>query len=146
MATQRDLDADSVLAIAIRMPNVLAASATMADLRRHLASDHVHVALVVADGGELLACVTRSDLQQAADRDEAAPVDGLGRLEGRVVPWTATSDEVAARMASAGVRRVAVVDDRGRLVGLVCRKRSGSGFCTDEGVAARQAERRSRPA
>lgn len=40
-------------------------------------------------------------------------------------------------MTRAGQRRLAVIDDDSqRLLGLLCLKRSRTGFCTDEGVAA----------
>ena len=35
----------------------------------------------------------------------------------------------------------AVVDETGVLVGLVCRKRSGEGYCTDAGIRSKRAER-----
>ena len=35
-------------------------------------------------------------------------------------------------------RRVAVVDDRGLLVGLVCLKRHGNGFCSIEDIERRR--------
>jgi hypothetical protein len=44
-------------------------------------------------------------------------------------------------MVAAGRRRVAVVTDGGRLVGLLCLKRSGRGFCSDAGIRARAEER-----
>ena len=40
-------------------------------------------------------------------------------------------------MLAAGGRRLAVVDHRLRLLGLLCLKRSGLGFCSDRDVAAR---------
>ena len=43
-------------------------------------------------------------------------------------------------MRSHGRRRLAVVDRSGHLLGLLCLKRSGRGFCSDAGVAARAAE------
>jgi len=48
---------------------------------------------------------------------------------------------VSRAMEETGRRRLAVVDPGGRLAGLLCRKRSGRGFCSDEGVAARAADR-----
>lgn len=140
MTAEHLVGADSVLAIAIRVPSVVSSTASLRDLRRQLASDHVHLALVVDDDGVLRACVTDDDLRDL-DRDDDAGVVGVGTLEGRVVAATARRAEVESEMARLGVRRLAVVDDEGRLVGLVCRKRSGTGFCTDEGVASRQAER-----
>jgi len=41
-------------------------------------------------------------------------------------------------MQRTGRRRLAVVDGEGRLVGLLCLKASGSGFCSNEDVASRK--------
>ena len=41
-------------------------------------------------------------------------------------------------------RRLAVVDEDGSLAGLLCLRRDGRGFCTDEGIRARVAARTSR--
>jgi hypothetical protein len=38
-------------------------------------------------------------------------------------------------------RRLAVVDCSGRLLGLLCRKNSGTGYCSDEGIRQRAAKR-----
>jgi len=46
-------------------------------------------------------------------------------------------------MQAAGQRRAAVVDGDGLLLGLLCLKHHGGGFCTDAGVASRRAARRS---
>jgi hypothetical protein len=40
-------------------------------------------------------------------------------------------------MRRAGRRRLAVTSEDGRLLGLLCLKASGRGFCSDEDVAAR---------
>jgi hypothetical protein len=39
-------------------------------------------------------------------------------------------------------RRLAVVDHTGRLLGLLCLKHDGRGYCTDEGIRARATEAR----
>lgn len=39
-------------------------------------------------------------------------------------------------------RRLAVIDDHGMLLGLLCLKRTGLGFCSDTDVQARADERR----
>jgi hypothetical protein len=44
-------------------------------------------------------------------------------------------------MVRSGRRRIAVVEPDGTLVGLLCLKQSGSGFCTDAGVAAMRRSR-----
>ena len=90
----------------------------------------------------LLAVVDRADLTGAGPDEPAAP---LGTLGGRVAH---AGDDLAstwAAMADAGRRRVAVVDDAGRLLGLLCLKRHGRGFCSDAGIQARIDERAAAP-
>jgi hypothetical protein len=88
----------------------------------------------------LVAVVQREDLVGAGPE---APIWPLGRLGERVVGVDDDLAVVSREMRERGRRRVAVVDCDGRLAGLLCRKRSGQGFCSDEGVAARAAGRRS---
>lgn len=122
----------------IGFPKTCGRTTTVHQAREALRDDHVH-ALLVVDRGVLLAVVERADL---VGRAAAAPVRWLGRLSGRTVTPAADAGTVRDAMAAAGRRRLAVVDDRGGLLGLLCLKRSGAGFCTDEGVRARAAARR----
>jgi CBS domain-containing protein len=122
----------------IRFPKLCGTDTTVGQAREYLRDDHVH-ALLVVNGGVLVAVVERADLA-------GAPTWGLvwpfGRLGDRVVRADEDLASVTGRMAYRGRRRLAVVDGAGRLVGLLCRKRSGHGFCSDDGVAARAAEPR----
>jgi CBS domain-containing protein len=118
-------------------PKVCRADATVATLRDLFTDDHVHCALLV-EGGLLVDVVEPQDLLGV---DAARPARGLGRIAGRTI---APADDLTAmhgHMLDHGIRRRAVVDADGRLLGLLCLKRSGTGFCSDEGVAARAAER-----
>jgi CBS-domain-containing membrane protein len=128
----------AVTAAMIRFPKVCGTGTTVGQARDHLLDDHVHALLIVVDGGVLVAVVERTDLAGAQAHDPAWP---LGRLTGRVVGAGADLAAVTGQMAAQDRRRVAVVDDRGHLVGLLCRKRSGQGFCSDAGVEARAAAR-----
>jgi hypothetical protein len=67
-----------------------------------------------------------------------SPAAPIGRLHGRTIgPRVALAE--ARRLLDAGRRRrLAVVDDDGVLIGLLCLKRSGRGFCADSDIAARQ--------
>ena len=108
-------------------------------IRALFEDDRVHVALIVAGDGRLVTTVERSDLLAARPRTRDAAE--LGTLAGRTVrPWD-DLDVATAVLLRDGRRRLAVVDDDGRLVGLLCLKRDRSGFCSDENVAARAAER-----
>jgi CBS-domain-containing membrane protein len=100
--------------------------------------DHVHIALIVAADGRLITTIERSDLAAATAR--SGPVAGLGTLAGRTVGPSSPLDAATAALARKGRRRLAVVDHRGRLLGLLCQKRDGRGYCTDEGVRSRARE------
>ena len=121
----------------IRFPKLCDTGLTVGQAREHLLDDHVHALLVVADG-LLVAVVERDDLPGARSGD---PAWRRGRLAGRTVRAGDDLARVTREMAERERRRFAVVGDDGQLVGLLCRKRSGRGFCSDDGVAARAAER-----
>jgi hypothetical protein len=130
----------TALDIAIRTPCVLPAGCSVADVRAHLTRDHVHLALLVDPAGRLVTTLTRDDIDGVpGDR----PAAGHGRIEDRVVPPEMTEPGVRERLARLGVRRAAVVGEDGRLLGLVCAKRSGLGYCTDDGIAERRLSRSS---
>ncbi|MFD2467453.1 CBS domain-containing protein [Amycolatopsis silviterrae] len=114
----------------LRAPKVLDATATVAEVRALFEDDHVHAALVVA-GRTLLGVVERADL---AGLPEALPAYRAGRLAGRVIGPEA---DLYATWLGMPRRRLAVVDEDGELLGLLCLKRSGRGFCSDADVAAR---------
>ncbi|MCW2868525.1 MAG: hypothetical protein JWR20_2713 [Marmoricola sp.] len=124
----------------ITRPHLHPADLTVDQARAALDDAHVHLLLLVQDG-RLLGTLTRDDL--ADQHPGADPARPLARLEGRVVPAGAPLAPVTEEMAARGARRLAVVDDDGGLLGLLCLKRSGTGFCTDEGVAARSGDPRS---
>ena len=122
----------------LHAPVVLPAAATVADVRDLFVSLHVHMALLTSSGavgGRLVGTLTREDLAGAALGGPARP---LGRLEGRTVRADLAAEHARLALLENGVRRAAVVDDDGLLLGLLCLKRHGNGFCTDAGVASRR--------
>jgi hypothetical protein len=125
-------DGATVADVMLLHPKVCAAGTSVAQAREMFADDHVHALLIVAPD-VLVAVVERSDLERAHGR---APARAYGRLSGRVVAPDA--DLSATWNAMAGRRRrLAVVDPRGALLGLLCLKRSGRGFCSQADVDAR---------
>lgn len=122
-------------------PNVWPPSTTVAEVRTVFADDHVHAVLIV-EHGRLLAVLDRTDVPPddggMADR---GPAIELGTLAGRVVYDTVDLSQAHLMLAATGRRRLAVIDARRRCLGLLCLKRDGTGFCTDEDVSARQRER-----
>lgn len=107
------------------------------EARAALADPHRHMLLVV-EGGHLVGTLTRDDL--GTDAPDEHPALRYARLERRTVAPDAPLDAVHADMLAAGQRRRAVVDEDGVLLGLLCLKTSGRGFCSDAGVAARARE------
>jgi CBS domain-containing protein len=127
----------TALDVAIRAPDVLPASATAADVRTYFSnSQKVHMALVVDDGGRLLSAILRSDVGR--ELEARIPAVELGTLRGRTVTGDHPADALAAWLDDGGDRRLAVLSDEGVLLGLVCRKASRTGFCTDEDVQRRR--------
>lgn len=117
-------------------PKVSPPDTTVAEALALLADDHVH-ALLIVDAGVLLAVVERADL---AGAPPGAPVRPYGRRRGRVVGPDAELAATWEAMVAHGRRRLAVVDPDARLLGLLCLKRSGRGFCSQADVEARAAE------
>jgi CBS-domain-containing membrane protein len=131
-------DAATVLDVTVRHPTVHQINATVGEVREFLTGEHVHLVLIVDASGLLLTTIDRDDL--AADAAGDVRASEVGTLEGRTVRASLPLNDLDGVLATARTRRLAVVDDVGRLVGLVCRKRSGQGFCSDVGIGERRAE------
>lgn len=128
----------TVAEVMVRHPKLCREDATVGDIRQLFADDHVHAALIVS-GSRLVTVIERADLGlEATDSTAAAR---LGGLNGRVIAPTAPADAVLRQMIADSRRRLAVIGPDKRLLGLLCLKRSGTGFCSDENVRQRQAER-----
>jgi predicted transcriptional regulator len=119
----------------VTRPVVHQSSITVAEVRTFFEDDHVHMALLM-DGGEVVGTVERADLEAATS--ELAPAREIAALHGRTItPGIALSD-AASMMKRTGRRRLAVTTDGSTLLGLLCLKASGRGFCSDEDVATRR--------
>lgn len=105
------------------------------EIRAFLEDDHVHMALIVGTDQLLVTTIERLDLP--ARSSGRSPAAELGTLTGRTVSPSAALDAVTAALLRDRRRRLAVVDDRGRLVGLLCLKKSGTGYCSDDDVRER---------
>lgn len=121
----------------ITCPKTLPIQTTVGQARAVFDDQHVHM-LLLEHGGILHGALLRTDLLTATSSNERALA--LATLEDR----TAQPDErvaaIGERLVGSG-RRLAVVDGTGRLHGLLCLKRDRTGFCTNDGVAARARER-----
>ena len=123
--------ADAMLTTPVRHP----LSITVGEIRDFFDDDHVHAALIVGPAGYLAAVVERNDLTRSQDPSAAAVT--LGRLTGRTVIEDARLRATEQSMCATGRRRVAVIRDDGKLVGLLCLKASRTGFCSEDDVRAR---------
>lgn len=115
---------------------------TVEQARAAFGDDHVHALLIVDHCQRLHSVITRKDLDH--NSIEHALAERFGRLEGRLVAADDDAEQTRLMMMRSGVRRLAVTSSEGFLVGLLCLKRTGLGFCSDTDVAARAAERCSR--
>ena len=127
----------------ISRPKALPVRASVAEVRRILADDHVVMALLTEDG-VLRGTLLREDLPDAAP--DTAPALPWSRLTGRTVAPITPLAEVHVHLLWSGRRRLAVVNESGRLLGLVCLKRRRSGYCSDAGVEKRARTRGCAPA
>ncbi|MCD2189998.1 CBS domain-containing protein [Actinomycetospora soli] len=121
----------------LRTPKVHGPDVSVGAARVFFLDGHVH-ALLLVDRGVLVAVVEREDLEGVPD---AARARSVGVLTGRVAAPDDDLEATRQAMAARAQRRLAVVDDAGTLLGLLCLKRHGRGFCSAADVAARDAER-----
>jgi CBS domain-containing protein len=112
---------------------------TVGELRPFFEDEHVHMALIVY-AGRLLGVAERDDLEAT---DDTTPALAVASLDGRTVAPTAPLADAREAMSEAGRRRLAVTTDDSTLLGLLCLKASGSGFCSDADVDARRQGSRS---
>jgi CBS domain-containing protein len=129
-----------VVDVVVRLPKTLGQDATVAEARAAFTDDHVHM-LLLTDGGRLVGTLVLGDLVACA-ADES-PASRYATLEGRTVAPHLPAEDARQLLLASGQRRSAVVDESGRLLGLLCLKRRLTGFCSDADVAARAAERSS---
>ena len=128
---------ETVADVMVRHPKLCHEDSTVGDVRQLFADDHVHAVLIMS-GTRLLTVIDRADLGPEAT--DSAPAARLGRLSGRLTAPTAPADTALQQMIAASRRRLAVAGPDGTLLGLLCLKRSGTGFCSDENVHQRQRE------
>ena len=129
------LNGRCVLDVVVRLPKTLGPSATVAEARAALADDHVHM-LLLTEHGRLLGTLVPTDLPDSGASSAAAA--DYATLEGRTIPSHFPAEDALRLLLTTGQRRRAVIDDSGRLLGLLCLKRRLTGFCSDADVAARE--------
>lgn len=122
--------------VMISNPKTLPAHASVEHVRAVLVDDHVHMVLLT-DGATLRGTLMRADLPPALPDNALALSWAV--LSGRTIAPETPLNQVRTTLAKRSMRRLAVVGADRTLLGLVCLKRSGSGFCSDRDVAARAA-------
>lgn len=130
----------SVLDVVVHLPKTLGVTVTVKDARAALTDDHVHM-LLLTEGGRLVGTLVREDLPEGAD--ESLPAVGHATLRDRTIEPHLSAEAARSLMVTRGIRRLAVTDRDGALLGLLCLKRRRTGFCTDEDVRARAEDPRS---
>jgi CBS-domain-containing membrane protein len=121
--------------VMVTRPKTHGPGARLAEIQGFFEDDHVHMALIVAADGRLITTIERPDLAAVASGSRAAA--GLGTLTGRTAGPADSLGAATAALLRERRRRLAVVDDSGRLLGLLCLKRDESGYCSDEGIRQR---------
>ena len=128
-----------MVTIAVTLPR----EATLGEVRKLLADEHVHMALLV-DGRTLVTTIERTDLEQTVPDER--PAGGIGSLHGRTVRPDAQLSHLMESMRARRRRRLAVTNEHGELLGLLCLKASGLGFCSNADVEDRKRELQGRRA
>jgi CBS-domain-containing membrane protein len=127
----------TVRAVMLRHPKTLPAQASLAQARAALSNDHVHLVLLT-EGKRLVGALTRTDLPPTGTIGSAL---AWSTLAGRTVSPDTPATAVHRLLIDRGLRRLAVVDADGSLLGLICLKQQRTGFCSDSDVKARSRSR-----
>jgi hypothetical protein len=105
---------------------------TADEIRAFFEDDHVHMALIVRTDRRLVTTIERADL--SAGPPVLTLAAEFGTLTGRTAGPGQKLEAVTAGLLRERRRRQAVVDDCGRLLGLLCLKKDGSGYCSDDNI------------
>jgi CBS-domain-containing membrane protein len=124
----------------VTRPKTHGIETTIDEIRAVFADDDVRIVLVVDDEERLVTTVERSDVPAGAQG--STPAAAVGTRAHRTVRPGDTLAHATAALFRQRRRRLAVIDDDGRLVGLLCLKRDASGYCSDADVQQRALARR----
>jgi hypothetical protein len=118
----------------VRFPAKHSAGVSVEEIRAFFEDDHVQMGLIVAADGRLVTTIERRDL---AGLPGSAPARDLGTLVGRTARPADPLDAATASLRRGQRRRLAVINDSGLLLGLLCLKKDETGYCSDEGIRER---------
>lgn len=141
-STDPELDADlarrRMSEVMITTPKTLPIETPVDCVQAAFEDSHIHMVLL-AYNGVLHGTLLRADLPTCPS--PTAPALPLAALRGRTIRPDERIEAVHRWLVKSGQRRLAVVDAENRLLGLLCLKKDQTGFCTDQGVAARALDR-----
>ena len=113
----------------LRNPKTVTAAASVAEVRELLVNPKVQMVLLV-DGHAFKGAVTQIPTE-ASPRDRALDyVDP----DAETISPDASADEAFERAAASPTRRVIVIDEEDKLLGLLCLNPSRTGFCQTPGT------------
>ncbi|MCS4253046.1 putative transcriptional regulator [Rhodococcus erythropolis] len=121
--------------IMINCPKWVDSTITIGHAEKLFTDEHVHMLLLVEDR-QLVGTLVRTDLHHDPLPREL-PAKPFSAMKGRWVHPDHDATDLLTWMSSQRIRRLAVVDETLNLKGLVCLKRTGTGFCSDANVEAR---------
>lgn len=123
----------------IAAPKTLPIETSIASVQAAFENSHVHMVLLTRDD-VLYGALLRADLPMSLPPRVAALrlALRLATLKGRTILPDERIAAAHGRLVRSGQRRLAVVDGDNGLLGLLCLKRDQTGFCTNDGVAARR--------
>jgi hypothetical protein len=124
--------------VMVACPKIHGVEATTESILALFEDDHVHMALIVAADGRLITTIERSDLVALDPASSMAAT--VGTLVGRTIGPHDSITTATTMLRRERRRRLAVVCGSGELLGLLCLKKDGTGYCSDEDVRARAAE------
>ncbi|MGA8850204.1 MAG: CBS domain-containing protein [Aeromicrobium sp.] len=125
----------------ISSPKTMPFDATIGRVREAFGNEHVHLVLLT-DDTKLRGTLLREDLAGTPDHASALAV---ATLDGRTIGPSAAVEQARQVLAATDARRLAVVDDEGVLLGLLCLKRRRTGFCSEADLDSRRVTGGRRP-
>lgn len=128
-----ELMGKTVADVMIHHPKTLPATCLVSEVREVFLDEHVHAVLLMED--ELLAGTL--DRDDVAGSPADAPALSYALLAGRTIAPTAPVEAAWRQLLTTGRRRLAVVDQRDHVLGLLCLKRRMTGFCSDDDTMQR---------
>jgi CBS domain-containing protein len=126
MTWPANLDALTTADVMHRHLTTLPPDTTVAELREYFAASGSRRLALVADAGTYVGSIEPSSLPREADG--ASPIANFATLPTTIAPDTPAA-EARDRGLATPSRRLPVVDEAGRLVGIVAITRNLDGFC-----------------